>query len=104
MTIQFNTDNNIEGKERLAAFVNQTIAKELDRFDEYITRIEVYLSDENGDKKGPKDKKCVIEARLRNKQPLAVSTHEETIEKAVSVAISKVKSALNSSVGKLQDR
>lgn len=102
MTIQVNTDKNIEGKEGLANFVDERVNHELKRFDEYITRIEVHLSDENGEKKGANDQQCVIEARMRTKQPIAVTAQGDTLEKAVSGAISKMKAALSTAVGKLQ--
>ena len=50
MTIILNTDKNISGNERLDNYVNTTIKEELSRFEDYVTRIEVHLSDENGAK------------------------------------------------------
>ena len=62
MLIQINTDKNIEGHSRMNEFFSEEIKKELARFDDKITRIEVHLGDENGDKFGKHDKKCMIEA------------------------------------------
>lgn len=102
MTIQFNTDKNIEGHERLEAYVKTTVAEKLARFNNHITRVEVHLTDENGGKTGPKDKRCVLEARLENRQPIAVTSHSDTIEKAVNEAISKLKASLDTAYGKLK--
>ena len=45
MKIQFNTDKNIEGHERLESFFSSELEKELARFDDKVTRIEVHLGD-----------------------------------------------------------
>jgi hypothetical protein len=52
MHIQVNTDSNIEGRETLAAQVMGTAESTLSRFNDHITRVEMHLSDENGDKSG----------------------------------------------------
>jgi len=100
MNIQINTDNNISGNERLETYVQSTITKELSRFNDDITRIEVHLSDENGSKEGEKDKRCMIEARLKNIQPIAVTSQENTIEKAVSDALNKIKASIDTIIGR----
>ena len=51
-------------------FLSNEIKNELARFDEIVTRIEVHVSDENGNKSTPNDKKCVIEARVEKNNPL----------------------------------
>ncbi|PIY10978.1 MAG: hypothetical protein COZ18_05070 [Flexibacter sp. CG_4_10_14_3_um_filter_32_15] len=104
MKVQFNTDSTIDGDARTQDFFSDLISKKLDRYDEHITRVEVHISDENGKKGGPDDKKCLLEARLEGRQPIAVSAQEDTIEKAVSAAIEKAKAALDSFLGKLQNR
>ena len=52
MKILLNTDTHIESNEALAAQINTVIEQALVHFEKHITRIEVHLSDENGDKKG----------------------------------------------------
>jgi len=103
MTIQINSDNNITGTEGLSSFVESTIAETLKRFDNYITRVEVHLNDENGNKSGINNKGCMLEARLEGKQPVAVTAHGDTIQEALKSALSKLKSSLNTTLGKLQD-
>ena len=100
MTIQFNTDKNIAGDEKLEAYVNTLVADKLARFREHITRIEIHLSDENGSKTGEQDKCCKLEARLENRQPILVSSNENTIEKAVSNSISKLLASIETIIGK----
>ncbi|HTO15438.1 MAG TPA: hypothetical protein VLZ83_06690 [Edaphocola sp.] len=90
MTIQFNTDKNLNGTEEFTApFINQ-IEDELKRFSSHITRIEVHLSDENGKKEGLNDLRCLMEARMEGRQPIAVSNQADTSEQAVSGAIGKL--------------
>lgn len=101
MTIQFNTDHNIEGNERLSAFLEEKITSGLSRFNDQITRIEVHLSDDNADKTNVKTIKCVLEARLEGLEPIAVTKHESTIEKSVTGAIDKMKAALDTKLGRL---
>ena len=103
MTIQFNTDKNIIGNEKLETYINSTIADELDRFSEHITRIEVHLSDENSSKPGQNDKRCMLEARLENRKPIAVTNDAGTVEEAVSGALDKLKASLKTIFGKLQN-
>ncbi|MEP7267484.1 MAG: HPF/RaiA family ribosome-associated protein [Saprospiraceae bacterium] len=103
MIIQFNTDKNITGSEKLEAYVDALISDELSRFSDHITRVEVHLTDENGDKPGQKDKRCVLEVRLEKRQPIAVTSHANTIEGAVSDALEKLKAILETIDGKLKN-
>src|SRR5690554_2222161 len=102
MEIFFNTDKNVEGKERIEAYFTNQIKSDLIRFEDKVTRVEVHLSDENAAKSGAKDKKCVIEARPHGLKPVAVSSYEDSIEKAISSATKKLESSLTSLLGKLQ--
>lgn len=102
MIIQFNTDKNIEGNEKLEAYVKTSITDELARFKDHITRIEVHLSDENGAKTGQRDKRCMLEARIENLQPIAVTCEAATIEQALFDALEKLQTAMKTAEGKLK--
>lgn len=104
MKIQFNTDKNIEGHERLEKFFTSELEKDLARFDDKVTRIEVHLGDENSDKGGVKDKRCMIEARPVKLQPIAVTAFGDSIEKAFFQAAEKIKKALSTAFDKQQVR
>jgi ribosome-associated translation inhibitor RaiA len=103
MTIQINTDKNIEGSERCNDYFTSMIEEELSRFDDRITRIEVHLSDENGSKEGQADKRCLLEARLEGRQPIAVSNMADNHAQAVNGAIEKLKSSLETIIGKMKN-
>ncbi|MEO5642617.1 MAG: HPF/RaiA family ribosome-associated protein [Bacteroidia bacterium] len=94
MIIQFNTDKTISGEKRRESYFTELIIKELQHYSDHITRLEVHISDENGNKEGPEDIRCLIEARIEGKQPIAVKNQASTDEKAVSGAVDKLKSAL----------
>jgi len=103
MTIQINSDNNITGTEELSSLVESTIAENLKRFNNQITRIEVHLNDENSHKNGINDKRCMMEARIEGMQPIAVTAHGDTIQEAVKIALGKLKSLLDTTLGKLEN-
>lgn len=100
MQIQINTDKNVESNERLVKYYTEELKTELARFDDKITRVEVHFGDENSDKFGLKDKRCLIEVRLAKKQPLAVTDFNESIEKSFYGALEKVKKVLDTSLEK----
>lgn len=105
MQIQINTDHNIAGTEALAAYVRSETEGALSRFSEHITRVEVHLSDENSDKKGGKDShRCVMEARLQGRQPLAVTHQATTLEQAFNGAADKLIRLIESAIGRSGDQ
>lgn len=105
MQIQVNTGRNIEGADRLVQRVEYVLEGALDRFSAQITRVEVHLSDENSDKKfGAADKRCMLEARLADLQPVAVTHDAATIAQAVDGAAGKLKRSLESTLGRLHHR
>jgi ribosome-associated translation inhibitor RaiA len=101
MKIQVNTDHNTPGSESLNNFIDTVLNAELDHFSEHITRVEVHLADENAGKSGENDKRCVIEARVEHRQPIAVTAHGNTYEEAISDATDKIKSSLDTVIGKM---
>jgi len=103
MKIQFNTDKNVNGTEELKISMTALISEDLSRYSDQITRLEVHLSDEDGNKHGQNDKRCMIEARLEGMQPIAVTNHADTHEQAVTGAVDKLKSSLNTIHGRLRN-
>jgi ribosome-associated translation inhibitor RaiA len=71
---------------------------------EHITKIEVHLKDEDGDKKGKNDKRCMIEAHLEGRQPIVVTDHADTLNQALDGAIDKLINMVESIRGRLRDR
>ena len=103
MQIQFNTDHNIAGDVAMAARVSGVVESALSRFSARITRVEVHLSDENGNKGGSNDKRCMVEARIEAHQPVAVTHQAATVDEAVDGAADKLARLIESTLGRLRD-
>jgi ribosome-associated translation inhibitor RaiA len=104
MQIQVNTDHNIEGREELTARVRGVVEGVLIRVSNHITRVEVHLSDVNGDKSSENDKRCVMEARLEGRQPIAVTHQAATLDQVVDGAADKLSRLIESTLGRLRDK
>lgn len=103
MIIQFNTDNNISVSEELNKQLSALITDKLSRFKAKLTRVEVHLVDENGDKGGQDDIRCTLEARVEGLQPIAVTNYGNAKKEALDGAIHKLKSALDTALGRIKD-
>ena len=103
MQIQINTDHHIDGKEALCAHVEAVVENAVRHVKDHLTRVEVHLDDENGGKAGSDDKRCLMEARLRSHQPIAVSHHAGSIHQAVDGAARKLRASLEALLGRLDD-
>jgi ribosomal subunit interface protein len=104
MQIQVNSDNHIQSSKRLEEWVRTTIESTLDRYEEDLTRVEVHLSDENGDKPGPHDLRCQLEARPKGHQPISVTHKADSLEQAIDGAAEKLEHALEHLFGKLRGK
>jgi hypothetical protein len=104
MQIQVNSDNHIQSSIRLEEWVRTTIESTLEHYEEDLTRVEVYLRDENGDKPGPHDLRCQLEARPKGHQPISVTHKADTLELAIEGAATKLEHALEHMFGKLRGK
>jgi ribosome-associated translation inhibitor RaiA len=104
MQIQVNTDDHIQGGEGLAQWVRDEAADRLSRFKDYLTRLEVFLTDIDGGKSAVNDKRCRLEARLAGRQPVTVTAEAEKMAGAFISAIEKLSSALDTDLGRAKDR
>jgi len=103
MIIQLNTDKSLTIHAEYESQITDKLTKELTRFSEHISRLEVHLSDENGSKSGLNDKKCLLEARIEGRAPIAASDLGQTYDVALHGAIDKLKSALTTIIGKMKE-
>ena len=103
MQVQVSTDNHITGGDELTQRVRDTVDSVLGRFADHLTRVEVHLSDENGQKRKDGDKRCAIEARPAGRQPVAVTHHANTLDDAIDGAAEQLSRLLDSTYGKLSD-
>ena len=101
MQVQVNTDNHIEGSEGLRNHVESVIEDALSWIADRVTRVEVFLRDENSDQKNfGNDKRCVIEVRLAGQNPISVTADAATVDQALTSAIEKLDRSLERTLGK----
>jgi len=103
MQVQVNTGHNIEGSERFDDYVRNTVEASLGRFGEQITRVEVHLRDDNGEKSNGIDKRCLVEARPAGLQPVTVTHVAATLDDAVEGALQRMERLLDGTFSKLHD-
>jgi hypothetical protein len=96
MQILVTTDHNVLGQEGLASRVEQDVMNVLARFADDVTRVVVHLSDDLSGKHKSPGKKCVMEARLAGRAPLAVDHHGDSVKKSYDGAARKLLRLLTS--------
>jgi ribosome-associated translation inhibitor RaiA len=104
MQVQVRTDSNINGNAKLIENIGAELQETLSRFGNQITRVDVHLRDTNGPKTNGDDKSCLLEARLAGRKPTVVSHEAASLRQAIDGATSKLERALDTLVGKLNDR
>jgi ribosome-associated translation inhibitor RaiA len=102
MQIQVHAGNRVGGGGALIETVTGMMQTALTRFASHVTRVDVHMSDENGSK-GGRDKRCVVEAHMEGRKPVAVADNAETTKQAVQGAIDKLVRMLDSTVGKMRE-
>lgn len=104
MQVQVNTDDHIQGGDSLAQWISDEARSRLSRFRDHITRVEVFLTDLDGNKSGAKDKRCRLEARVANRQPVSVTADGDKMATAFIDAVDKLIRALDADLGRVKDR
>jgi hypothetical protein len=104
MQIQINSDKNITMHAKLSRLIEADLHHVLGRFDSHLTRVEVHLTDENGDKSGAQDKRCLLEARPKDHPSLTVTNESADIATAVSGAAGKMQRLLETTYGRIIDK
>lgn len=104
MQVHTHTNRTIEGSEFLSAQVDAAVTGALGRLADHVTRVDVHLSDENGEKGGADDKRCVMEARFEGRPPSAVTHQAATVEQAILGAADKLARLLETTLEKIRSR
>lgn len=99
MQIQFNYAN-VDASAPLEQHLAGELESSVGRFSDRLTRVEVHFSDLNGGKKGPADKRCLLEARPTGRDPIAVECVGDSFYTVASEAAGK----LGRAVAKRLDR
>ena len=103
MEINVNTDNTIDRHQGLDERVREAVESSVGRF-EQVRRVDVHLSNQNGQKHADGDNYCMMEARVAGYEPVVVHAHAENLHLSISGAASKLKRALDSALGRLNDK
>jgi hypothetical protein len=101
MQVLVNHDNHVQLAAETSDRLSRAVEDSLSQFADRITRVEMHLGDENGGKGGP-DKRCMLEARMANVQPIAVTHQAESLQLAIDGALEKLEHALGHAIGKLK--
>ncbi|MBW8368050.1 MAG: HPF/RaiA family ribosome-associated protein [Arenimonas sp.] len=104
MQIQINTGESVNGREALYSHAENVVKDVLGRFADHVTRIEIHMSDVNGQKAGDKDKRVLMEARIAGRQPLAVTELAGSLHQAIDGAAQKLRRTLDTTFGKMADK
>jgi len=105
MQIQISSGHNIKIHEALATEISSVVEDALSRYSDHISRVEVHLSDENSDKKVGHDAiRCMLEARLEGRQPIAVTHQAPTVDQAVDGAADKLTRLIESTLERQLDQ
>lgn len=100
MQVHVNTDRQIQGGESLARWVEEEALARLARFRESVTRVEVFLTDEDAGKSGANDKRCRLEARPAGLPPVTVTATASKLADAFIGAVEKLQRALDADLGR----
>jgi len=100
MLVQVHTDNHISGRESLVSRVEAEVEGTIGRYGDRITRVEVFLGDQNGPKHGADDKRCLMEARVAGLNPITATHTASTLDIAIEGAAEKLVHALDHALHK----
>lgn len=104
MQILVNSNHSTDASSRLEERIQASLKSEMAHFEDRLTRIEVHLSDENGPKHGPQNKRCQMEARIKAHDPVSVTHKADSFDLAIDGAANKLNHALAHAFGKLDRR
>lgn len=101
MQIIINSDNHVDLKEDQVHHWETEIAESLERFNDWITRVEVHLTDENSRAKGGSDDiRCLMEARPASRQPVSIEVRSASVDRAIREATGTLERRLHAMADK----
>ena len=101
MHVQVNTSNGIENKDTLDRWAADYLNEALARFSQDVTRVEVQIRDTHAARKGADDIRCMLEARISGRDPVAATHHAATQDEAFRGATQRLLHLLDHTLGKL---
>jgi ribosome-associated translation inhibitor RaiA len=104
MEVNVNTDNTIQRHQGLDERVRAQVEEAIARFGDHVRRVDVHLSNENKEKHEDGSNYCMMEARVSGYAPVVVHAHAENLAQSIAGATTKLKRALDSAIGRLNDK
>ncbi len=100
MQIQINADHRLDSSESRDQWARSVIESALSHIAEQVTRVEVHFGAENAGPGALPDIRCLLEARLKERPPVAVTNHAESVDRAFDGAVHKLVNALEHELGR----
>ena len=101
MQVHINSDNHVDLNEHSVQHWQTEITAALKRFSDWITRVEVQLTDENSRAKSGSDViRCVMEARPAGRQPVSIEVRAASVEQAIRTGTNTLERRLDSASDK----
>jgi ribosomal subunit interface protein len=85
---------NLQTSSALEAWVQRKLAGPFRRYGSKMTAVEVHFEDVNGPKHGAADTRCLMEARVNGRLPIAVQARASDLYAAIDAASRKLDAAL----------
>ena len=104
MEVNVNTDNTIQRHSGLDERVRTLVEEAIGRFGDHVRRVDVHLSNENKEKHEDGSNYCMMEALVSGYAPVVVHAHAENLQLSITSAVGKLKRALDSAIGRLNDK
>ena len=104
MLVQVNSGNGVHVQAETASRIGETVKSALEQYANDVRRVDVHLSDENHDKGGDDDKRCMMEALIAGHGRIAVTNFAGDLPLAIDGATEKLQKALGHQLGRLRDR
>lgn len=101
MKIHVHTDASLDADAAQSARFCALLEQVLARFRDHLQRVDAHLSDINGDKGGAAEQRCLIEAHIVGREPVAVSHNAPRMAQAVRGAADKLARLLDSTLERL---
>ncbi len=103
MRVFVNTGNDVDGGQELTARVRNEVTHALRWFSDRLTRVDVYLTDENSDKGGSNDRRCVMEAHVAGREPIVATEQQSRFAMAYAQAAEKLQRAVKRDLDRVED-
>ncbi|HEX8875841.1 MAG TPA: NAD-binding protein [Phycisphaerales bacterium] len=95
---------NLQTSVAIDAWVHRKLAGAFRRYGSKMTAVEVHFEDVNGPKHGAADTRCLMEARVNGRLPIAVQARSRDLYAAIDAAASKLDAALARTIERIDAR